>query len=182
MVALSILPPPPSHEPAGPFGFGAFVVTQRDPGEAAFELHAHGFGAGYSPHAMREMIRDLFTPETMALIYERAEDELDRVISDKKGREGELMLEFVSRSGLRTRVHAAIPYHLLLHAGRIGGVQLPSSDFSPLGRIGGVGAEAQSIWIHWLILHCSRELSRSLFASFMAWREVRRAQKRSMMR
>lgn len=177
MIALAIQPPPIASAPPAPFGFGAFVVTPRGRGEASFERHAHGYAAGYPPHAMRERLQSLFTPDTLALIYHQVEDD-----AGQPSRRGDLfdagIMENIPRSGLRTSLLVALPHHVFQHAGAMAGVQLPGRHPTPLGRLGYLGAEAQAAWTYWLFRRCAPSLRRHLLASYEAWQAIEKAKRK----
>jgi len=142
LIALSILPPPEPWQPPAPFGFGALIAEQTRPGEARFALHAHRFGAGYRPDALRERLQPLFTPDTMALAYYPVrENEPD---ADAR-RQARRMLAHVPRSGLRSKICACLPHHTFRSAGNLVGVELPGQSPTPLSRLHRITAEAQAI-------------------------------------
>lgn len=177
MIALSLLPPPAHGQPPAPFGFGALVVEQTRRGEARFELHAHGFGAGYRPEALRERLQPLFTPDTLALILD-PNCEHRPVIGLDRNPDADQLVEHVPKSGLRTQVQVSVPYHLLRNAAGMANVRLPSRNSSPLAHIRQLGAEAQAAWICYLFSRRASTERGRLLASFEAWRclqEVRRS-------
>ena len=172
MVALSLLPPPNPFALKAPFGFGAFVIDPKCRGEASFALHMWGYGAGHDPAPMRDAIRTLFDPDTMALIC-----------APSQSRAGELVqvpipdayLDLVPRTGLRRNLFAPMPRHILASAGRVGGLDLPETEPTPLTRLGQIGCEAQAVWIFWLQAYCPVNHRRKLLASYLAWRQLQRA-------
>lgn len=172
MVALSLLPPPNPFAPKAPFGFGAFVIDPKCRGEASFALHMHGYGAGHDPAPMRDAIRAFFDPDTMALIC-----------APSRSPAGELAqvpfpdayLDLVPRTGLRRNLFAPLPRHILASAGRVGGLDLPKAEPTPLARLGQIGCEAQAAWIFWLQAYCPVNYRRKLLASYLAWRQLQRA-------
>ena len=177
MIALSLLPPPAPGQPPAPFGFGALVVEQARRGEARFELHAHGFGAGYRPEALRERLQPLFTPDTLALILDPNCGHRPVVGLDRNPYADQLV-EHVPKSGLRTQVQVSVPHHLLRNAAGMANVRLPSRDPSPLARVRQLGAEAQAAWICYLFSRRASTERGRLLASFEAWQclqKVRRS-------
>ena len=177
MIALAIQPAPAASDPRAPFGFGAFIITARGRNEASFECHMHGYGAGYPPHAMCERLQGLFTPETLALIYHQAEDFGSQARRSRDPSRAEIM-KSIPRSGLRTAQLAAIPHHILKHAGGVGGLQLSSRYSTPLGRLGYLGAEAQAVWVYWLFRRCTPSVRRQLLSSYQAWQVIEKARPR----
>ena len=171
MIALSILPPPNPFSPKAPFGFGAFVIEPKCRDEASFALHMHGYGAGHDPAPMRAAIRTLFDPDTMALIC-----------SFSRSHAGEFAplqlpdtyLNIVPRTGLRNNLFAPLPRHILISAGRVGGLDLPEFEPTPLARLTQIGCEAQAVWIFWLQAYCPVSLRRKLLASYLAWQQLQR--------
>ena len=164
MVALSLLPPPNPFAPKAPFGFGAFVIDPKCRGEASFALHMHGYGAGHDPAPMRDAIRALFDPDTMALICALSlppAGELAQVPFP------DAYLDLVPRTGLRRNLFAPMPRHILASAGRVGGLDLPEFEPTPLARLGQIGCEAQA--------YCPVNYRRKLLASYLAWRQLQRA-------
>lgn len=178
MIALAIQPPPLASDPPAPFGFGAFIVTPRVRGEAGFERHAQGYAAGYPPRALRERLQGLFTPDTLALIYHRAPGFEDQQATTRVPLQARMM-DHIPRSGLRTSLLVALPHHVFRHAGAMAGVQLPGRHSTPLGRLGYLGAEAQTAWIYWLFRHCAPSLRRHLLASYEAWQAIEKAKRKA---
>ncbi|GMN03919.1 hypothetical protein [Erythrobacter sp. MTPC3] len=176
MIALSLLPPPALGQPPFPFGFGAFVVEQTRRGEARFELHAHGFGAGYRPEALRERLQPLFTPDTLALIL-NSNRKLWPTIGLERSADAGQLVEHVPKSGLRTQVQVSVPDHLLRNAAGMANVRLPSRDPSPLARIRQLGAEAQAAWICYLFSRRASTERGRLLASFEAWQCLQEARR-----
>lgn len=176
MIVLSILPPPGPGQPRVPFGFGALIVEQAHRGEARFELHAHGFGAGYRAQALRERLQALFTPDTMAIILNPVR-EFRLATSPDRDMEADRVLEHVPRSGLRTHVRVSVPHHALGHAAGMSGAQLPSRMPSPLARMRRIDAEAQAVWVYYLFAQPTSTARRRLFASFKAWQQLQRARR-----
>ncbi|WP_156787453.1 hypothetical protein [Erythrobacter sp. SD-21] len=179
VIVLSLALPPLHHEPAAPFGFGAFIVSRRWRNDAAFAAHAHGYGAGYDPRRMRVDIGKLFTPETKALIHIPAPSH------SPAGKLGHMplpsrFLAYVPRSGLAANIHARIPHDQLVNAANIGVVEICGPSASPLQRIGRIGDEAQAAWIFWLLTSCSPHIRRGLLASFTAWRALEQARRRQL--
>lgn len=174
MVVLSLLPPPNSYEPRAPFGYGALIVTRRWRGEAAFSFHAHGYGAGYDSQRMRDDIRELFTPETKALIHAPAPAHAPEHVIKRVPFPAEY-LDYVPRSGSLANIHARIPHDQLVDAARIGGLEVCGSSPSPLQRIARIGTEAQAAWVFWMFASCSPRMRRELLVSHAAWRAVERA-------
>jgi len=179
VIVLSLALPPLHHEPAAPFGFGAFIITRRWRNDAAFASHAHGYGAGYDPRRMRVDIGKLFTPETKALIHVPVPSH------SPAGKFGQMplpsrFLAHVPRSGLAANIHARIPHDQLVNAANIGGVEICGPSASPLQRMGRFGDEAQAVWIFWLLTSCSPHIRRDLLASFTAWRALERARRRQL--
>lgn len=172
MVALSLLPPPNSFAPKGPFGFGAFAIDPKCSGEASFALHMRGYGAGHDPAPMRDAIRTLFDPETMALICT-----LSRPPAGEHAHSPfpDAYLDLVPRTGLRRNLFAPLPRHVLASAGRVGGLDLPEFEPTPLARLGQIGCEAQAAWIFWLQAYCPVNHRRKLLAGYLAWRQLQRA-------
>ncbi|WP_422358189.1 hypothetical protein [Qipengyuania flava] len=171
MVVLSILLPPLRHEPLAPFGFGAFIITPRWRNDAAFISHAHGYGAGYEPHRMREDIGRLFTPDTTALIHTTAPPGLgegQRQAARITGR----LLDFIPRSGLARNLRAHIPHDQLAHAARIGGLDFSDSIPTAIQRLVRLRSETQAAWIFWLLASCPPPVRRNLLASYLAWRAL----------
>ena len=164
MIALAIQPAPAASDPRAPFGFGAFIITARGRNEASFECHMHGYGAGYPPHAMCERLQGLFTPETLALIYHQAEDFGSQARRSRDPSRAEIM-KSIPRSGLRTAQLAAIPHHILKHAGGV-------------GRLGYLGAEAQAVWVYWLFRRCTPSVRRQLLSSYQAWQVIENARRK----
>tara|TARA_R100001198_G_scaffold14559_1_gene6790 strand:- start:19792 stop:20367 length:576 start_codon:yes stop_codon:yes gene_type:complete len=179
MIALSLLPPPALGQAPAPFGFGAFVVEQTRRDEARFELHAHGFGAGYRPEALRERLQPLFTPDTMTLILD-PNCEHRPVVGLNRTPEADRLVEHVPKSGDRTHIRASAAYHLLCHAAAMTNLRLPSRNPSPLARIRQIGAEAQVAWICYLFSRRASTERGRLLASFEAWRCLQKA-RRSVM-
>ena len=177
MIALAIQPAPAASDPCVPFGFGAFIITVRGRHEASFECHEHGYGAGYPPYAMRERLQGLFTPEVLALIYHQAEGFGSRARRSRDPSRAEIM-KSIPRSGLRTGQLAAVPHHLLQHAGGIAGLQLSSRHSTPLGRLGYLGAEAQAVWVYWLFRRCTPSVRRQLLSSYQAWQVIENARRK----
>lgn len=176
MVALSLLPPPNSCAAPAPFGYAALVITRRARSEAAFSLHAHGYGAGYDPLRMRSDIRRLFTPDTKALIYAPApphqhDRDLARISFPTA------YLGLVPRSGLVSNIFASIPHDQLVNAAHIGGLMLSGPHPTPLQRVARIGVEAQAAWIFWLFKSCSPRLRRDLLAGHAAWRLLEQARR-----
>ncbi|MFT4894635.1 MAG: hypothetical protein ACI8QU_001438 [Devosia litorisediminis] len=135
-------------------------------------LHAQGFAAGYDPARMRIEIRALFDPETTALIcgpsrLSAAEHSSAPLPSS--------YLELIPRTGLRHDIFAPAPRHLLATAGRVGGLDLPEAEPTPLARLGRLGKEAQAAWIFWLQAYCPVNLRRKLLASYLAWQYLEHA-------
>ena len=177
MIALSLLPPPALGQPPAPFGFGALVVEQTRRGEALFELHAHGFGAGYRSEALRERLQPLFTPDTMTLILD-PNCQHRPVVGLDRNPDADQLVEQVPKSGLRTQVQVSVPYHLLRNAAGMANVRLPSRNPSPLARIRQLGAEAQAAWICYLFSRRASTERGRVLASFEAWQclqKVRRS-------
>ena len=172
MVALSLLPPPNPFAPKAPFGFGAFVIDPKCRDEASFALHMHGYGAGHDPAPMRDAIRTLFDPDTMALICalsrSPAGEHAQALFPDA-------YLDLVPRTGLRRNLFAPLPRHILASAGRVGGLDLPEVEPTPLARLGQIGCEAQAAWIFWLQAYCPVNHRRKLLASYLAWQQLQRA-------
>lgn len=179
MIVLSLLLPPLRHEPAAPFGFGAFIVTRRWRNDAAFASHAHGYGAGYDPRRMRIDIGKLFTPDTRALIHVPAPSHSP---AGKLGHVSlpSLFLAYVPRSGLAANINARIPHDQLVNAANIGGLQIYGPSPTPLQRIAHIGDGAQAAWIFWLLTSCSPHIRRGLLASFTAWRALEQARRRQL--
>jgi len=176
MVSLSLLPPPNRSTAPAPFGYAALVVTRRARSEAAFTLHAHGYGAGYDPMRMRDDIRRLFTPDTKALIYAPAPPhqyvrDLAQISFPA------VYLDLVPRSGLVSNIFATIPHDQLVDAANIGGLTLSGPNPTPLQRIALIGAEAQAAWIFWLFRSCAPRLRRDLLAGHAAWRLLDQARR-----
>ena len=172
MVALSLLPPPNSFAPKAPFGFGAFVIDPKCRGEANFALHMHGYGAGHDPAPMRDAIRALFDPDTMALSCALSlppAGELAQVPFP------DTYLDLVPRTGLRRNLFAPLPRHILASAGRVGGLDLPETEPTPLARLRQIGCEAQAAWIFWLQAYRPVNHRRKLLAGYLAWRQLQRA-------
>lgn len=176
MIVLSILPSPGPGQPRVPFGFGALIVEQAHRGEARFELHAHGFGAGYRTQALRERLQALFTPDTMAIILNPVR-EFRLATSPDRDMEADRVLEHVPRSGLRTHVRVSVPHHALRHAAGMSGVQIPSLLTSPLARLRRIDAEAQAVWVYYLFAQPASRARRRRFASFKAWQQLQRARR-----
>ena len=172
MVALSLLPPPNSFAPKAPFGFGAFVIDPKCRGEASFALHMHGYGAGHDPAPMCDAIRTLFDPETMALICAISRFPAGELVEAPFP---DAYLDLVPRTGLRRNLFAPLPRHILASAGRVGGLDLPDTEPTPLARLGQIGGEAQAAWIFWLQTYCPVNLRRKLLASYLAWQQLQRA-------
>ena len=172
MVALSLLPPPNRLVRQAPFGFGAFVIDPRSHGEASFALHAQGYGAGHEPAPMRDAIRNLFDPETMALICAPSRPQIGQVAAAPFP---DTYLDLVPRTGLRRNILAPVSRHLLASAGRVGGLDLPQAEPTPLARLGQIGREAQAAWIFWLQAYCPVNQSRKLLASYLAWKQLQDA-------
>lgn len=171
MVALSLLPPPNPFAPKAPFGFGAFVIDPKCRGEASFALKMCGYGAGHDPAPMRDAIRSLFNPETMSLICA-----LSRSPASEHARAPfpDAYLDLVPRTGLRRNLFAQLPRHILVSAGRVGGLDLHEVEPTPLARLGQIGGEAQAAWIFWLQTYCPVNLRRKLLASYLAWQQLQR--------
>lgn len=172
LVTLSLLPPPSCGAPLAPFGFAGFVMERACLGEARFTLHALGFASGYDPARMRGDIRALFDPETTALICGpwrsvTAEHSTAPLPSSYR--------ELIPRIGLRHDILAPVPRHLLATAGRVGGLDLPETEPSPLARLGQIGKEAQAAWIFWLQAYCPVNLRRKLLAGYLAWQYLEHA-------
>lgn len=169
MVALSLLPTPKRLAQQAPFGFGAFVIAPRRHGEASFALHTHGYGAGHDPVPMRDTIRSLFDPETMALICAPSRPQIGQLAAVPFP---DAYLGLVPRTGLRRNIFAPVPRHLLASAGRVGGLDLPEAEPTPLARLGQIGREAQAAWIFWLQAYCPVNHRRKLLASYLAWKQL----------
>jgi len=176
MIVLSILPPPGPGQPRVPFGFGALIVEQARRGEARFELHTHGFGAGYRAQTLSERLQALFTPDTTAIILNPVR-EFRLATSPDRDLEADRVLEHVPRSGLRTHVRLSVPHHVLGHAASMSGAQLPSRMPSPLARLRRIDAEAQAVWVYYLFAQPTSTARRRLFASFKAWQQLQRARR-----
>ena len=172
LVGLSLLPPPSHGAPLAPFGFAGFVMERVCLGEARFTLHAQGFAAGYDPARMRGDIRALFDPETTALIcgpWRSGARDISAASLPSSYR------ELIPRIGLRHDILAPVPRHLLATAGRVGGLELPETEPTPIARLGRLGKEAQAAWIFWLQAYCPVNLRRKLLASYLAWQYLERA-------
>jgi len=174
MIVLSILPSPTPGQLPAPFGFGALVVEQTGRGEAHFQVHAHAFGAKYRSDALCERLQPLFTPETMALVLNPVCGS-QLIASPHRGPDIDRLFEHVPRSGLRTRICASVPHHVLANAAGMAGVQLPCQAPSPLARIRRIDAEAQAAWVYCLFSQPSSRARGRLFASFEAWRRLQQA-------
>ena len=172
MVALSLLPPPNRLARQAPFGFGAFVINPRSLGEASFALYTQGYGAGHVPAPMRDAIRSLFDPETMALICAPSRAQIGQLASVPFP---DTYLDLVPRTGLRRNIFAPVPRHLLASAGRVGGLELAEAEPTPLARLGQIGREAQAAWIFWLQAYCPVNQRRKLLASYLAWKQLQNA-------
>lgn len=172
MVALSLLPPPNRLAPKAPFGFGAFVIDPRSQGEAGFALHAQGYGAGHDPAPMRDAIRSLFDPETMALICAPSRPHIGQLASVPFP---DSYLDLVPRTGLRRNTFAPVPRHLLASVARVGGLDLPDAEPTALARLGQIDREAQAVWIFWFQAYCPVNHRRKLLASYLAWKQLQRA-------
>lgn len=172
MVALSLLPPPNPLAPKAPFGFGAFVIDPKCRGEASFALKMCGYGAGHDPAPMRDAIRALFDPETMALMCAPSDPSVGQFASVPFP---DSYLDLVPRKGLRRNIFAPVSRHLLVMAGRVGGIDLIEAERTPLARLGQISREAQAAWIFWLQAYCPVNHRRKLLASYLAWRQLQRA-------
>ena len=179
MVVLSLLLPPLSHEPLGPFGFGAFIITPRWRTDAAFAAHAHGYGAGYEPRRMREDIGRLFTPDTTALIHTTAPPGAGRGQCQATRVTGRLF-DFIPRSGLARNIHANIPHDQLVHAARIGGHDLSGTVSSAIQRLVQLRTETQAAWVFWLLVSCPPPVRRNLLASYLSWKVLDQAASRQV--
>ena len=171
MVVLSLQLPPLRHEPLAPFGFGAFIIAPRWQNDAAFDSHAHGYGAGYEPGRMREDIGKLFTPDTTALIHTTAPPGL-RQGQRQATRVTNRLLAFIPRSGLARNAHAHIPHDQLVHAARIGGLELSGPNPSAIQRLVHLRTETQAAWIFWLLASCPPPVRRNLLASYLSWKAL----------
>ena len=174
MVVLSLLPPPTAFEPPRPYGYGAFIVERRGASEAAFCLRVHGYGARYDPLRLRKDIRELFLPETQALIYAPLASDIRRQRLAKVPLPS-VILDFVPRCGLRSNILVSLQQDLIAHAAGIAGIKHPSPEPSPLQRVGQLGNEAQAAWVYWLFKSCAPHLRRSLLASHSAWQAIEQA-------
>ena len=172
MVALSLLPSPNRLAKQAPFGFGAFVIDPRSHGEASFALYTQGYGAGHDPAPICDVIHRLFDPETVALMCAPSRPEIGQFEALPLP---DIYLDLVPRTGLRRNIFAPVPRHLLASAGRVGGLDLPEAEPTPLARLGQIGREAQAAWILWLQAYCPVNHRRKLLASYLAWRQLERA-------
>ncbi|WP_157726894.1 hypothetical protein [Qipengyuania flava] len=120
---------------------------------------------------MCDAIRTLFDPETMALICA-----ISRFPSGKlvQAPFPDAYLELVPRTGLRCNLFTPLPRNILASAGRVGWLDLPDTEPTPLARLGQIGGEAQAAWIFWLQTYCPVSLRRKLLASYLAWQLLQR--------
>lgn len=176
MVVLSLQLPPLRYEPLAPFGFGAFIIAPRWRSDAAFVSHAHAYGAGYEPHRMREDIGRLFTPDTTAFHMTAPSDSRQRRFDAI--RVTNRLLDFIPRSGLARNIHASIPHDQLVHAARIGGLELSGPNPSAIQRLVHPRNETQAAWIFWLLASCPPPLRRNLLASYLSWKAIELAANR----
>jgi hypothetical protein len=82
---------------------------------------------------MRDAIRSLFDPETMALIFAPSRPHGSQFAPVPFP---DTYLDLVSRTGLRRNIFAPVPRHLLASAGRVGELNLPEIEPTPLARLG----------------------------------------------
>lgn len=176
MVVLSILPPPASHQPPRPFGWGSLTVTAGRRGHAEFSSISHGYGARYPADRMRRDLARLFHPDDAALIYlpVPALNHYDRNGRLAWPREHERM---VPKTGSRNMSVIAIPHFAMSDAAAAAQVIVPPEFPTPLSRLLRISAEAHAVWVYWVYSRCSRRMRRDLLASFAAWQGLERVKR-----
>lgn len=168
---FSILPPPASHQPPRPFGWGSLTVTAGRRGHASFSAVSHAYGARYPADRMRRDLTRLFRPDDAALIY------LPVPIFNHYDRDGRLIWtrdyeRMVPKTGSRNMSVIAIPHSAISDAAAAAQVIVPPEFATPLARLLRISAEAQAAWVYWVYSCCTPRLRRQLLASFTAWQTL----------
>lgn len=176
MVVLSILPPPATHQPPRPFGWGSLTVTAGRRGHAEFSSISHGYGARYPGDRMRRDLARLFRPDDAALIY------LPVPVFNHYDKNGRLIWprdheRMVPKAGSRNMSVVAIPHIAISDTAAAAQVIVPAEFATPLARLLRIGAEAQAAWVYWIYTCCSPRLRRQLLASFAAWQGLERVKR-----